>query len=128
LYAAIPAASQIAAYREDPNSGVLTPLSVSPITAGPAVQSIVLHPSGKYLYAANSGESDVSLFTISSVGDLTEVTPRTVVGVGVSPTLLVMDSAGSYLYVGNAGAPGSTAIFFMCREQDRRKGTSKFGR
>ena len=39
------------------------------------------------------------------------MTPRTVVGVGVSPTLLVMDSAGSYLYVGNAGAPGSISVF-----------------
>ncbi len=102
LYAAIPAGNQIVAYREDPNSGVLTALAGSPITAGPAVESIVIHPSKKFLYAANSGESDVSLFTISSTGALTEVTPRTVVG--TAPTLLVMDSAGSFLYVGNVGS------------------------
>ncbi len=101
LYAALPAASQIVAYREDPNAGVLTALSVSPITAGPAVQSIAIHPSKMFLYAANSGESDVSLFTISSVGVLTEVTPRTVTG--TAPTLLAMDSAGSFLYVANSG-------------------------
>jgi 6-phosphogluconolactonase len=102
LYASIPGSNQIVAYREDPNSGVLTQLSGSPISAGQAVQSIVIHPSGKFLYAANSGEGDVSLYTISTVGVLTEVTPRTVVG--TAPTLLVMDSAGGLLYVANSGS------------------------
>jgi 6-phosphogluconolactonase len=102
LYAAIPAASQIVVYREDPNSGLLTVLVGSPITAGPSVQSIVIHPSKKFLYAANTGENDVSLFNISSGGGLTEVTPRTIVG--SAPTLLAMDTAGSFLYVANSGS------------------------
>jgi len=102
LYAAIPGSNQIAIYREDPNSGILTQLAGSPITAGSAVQSIVIHPSNKFLFAANAGEGDVSLFTIASTGALNEVTPRTVVG--TSPTVLAMDSAGSFLYVGNSGS------------------------
>jgi 6-phosphogluconolactonase (cycloisomerase 2 family) len=102
LYAAIPAANQIVIYREDPNSGILTVLVGSPITAGPSVQSIVIHPSKKFLYAANQGENDVSLFTISTGGGLTEVTPRTIVG--SSPNLLAMDAAGSFLYVSNSGS------------------------
>ncbi len=102
LYAAIPASNQIVVYREDPNSGILTQLVGSPITAGSAVQSIVIHPSNKFLFAANAGEDDVSLFTISSTGALNEVTPRT--PVGTSPTLLAMDSAGAFLYVGNSGS------------------------
>ena len=108
LYAAIPASSEIVAYREDPNSGVLTQLAGSPITAGPAVQALLLHPSKKFLYAANAGEADVSLFTISSTGGLTEVTPRTVAG--TAPTLLAMDSAGTFLYVGNSGS-NSISVF-----------------
>lgn len=102
LYGALPGASEIVAFREDPNSGVLTPLSVSPITAGPAVESIVLHPSKKFLYAANSGENDISLYTIASSGVLTEVTPRP--QTGTTPTLLLMNSAGSFLYVANSGS------------------------
>jgi 6-phosphogluconolactonase len=102
LYAAIPGSNEIVVYREDPNSGVLTQLTGSPVTAGQAVQALAIHPSGKYLYTANSGEGDVSLYTISSAGALTEVTPRTVVGVG--PTLLALDSAGKFLYVGNSGS------------------------
>jgi 6-phosphogluconolactonase (cycloisomerase 2 family) len=102
LYAAIPVTNQIVIFREDPNSGVLTQLAGSPVTAGQAVQALAMHPSGKFLYAANSGEGDVSLYTISTAGALTEVTPRT--QVGVSPQLLAMDSAGAFLYVGNTGS------------------------
>ena len=102
VYGSIPAANQIVVYREDPNSGILTVLVGSPITAGPAVQSIAIHPSKKFLYAANSGESDVSQFNISSGGGLTEQTPRTIVG--TSPTLLAMDAAGTFLYVANSAS------------------------
>lgn len=102
LYAAIPGSNQIAIYREDPNSGILTQLAGSPITAGSAVESIVIHPSGKFLFAANAGSGDVSLYTIATSGALSEVTPRTVVG--TAPTLLAMDSAGAFLYVGNSGS------------------------
>src|SRR5690349_16824917 len=105
MYAAIPASNQIVIFREDPNSGALTQLAGSPITAGQAVQSLVLHPTKKYLYAANSGATPtgtVSLFDIASTGALTEKTPRFTVG--TAPTLLAMDSSGSFLYVGNSGS------------------------
>ena len=102
LYATIPTSNTIVAYREDPNSGVLTQLSGSPITAGSAVQALVIHPSGKYLYAANSGSNNISLYTINSTGGLTEVTPRTTAG--TSPTLLAIDSAGAFLYAANSGS------------------------
>src|ERR1022692_402756 len=102
IYAAIPAASQLAVFREDPYSGVLTQLSTSPYTVGSGAQSVVIHPSGKYLYVANSGqgENDVSLFDINSDGAVTEVYPRA--PVGTLPFLLAMDPAGNYLYVANA--------------------------
>src|ERR1700691_4960362 len=79
VYATIPAANQVKAYREDPNSGVLTEISGSPYPVGDGAHSAVLHPSGKFLYVANPGqeENDISLFTIASNGALTEVTPRT---------------------------------------------------
>jgi 6-phosphogluconolactonase len=101
LYAAIPASSEIYVYREDPNSGLLTELSLSPVAAGLGVQALALHPSNKYMYAANSGESDVSLFTVSSDGALSELFPRATTD--VAPNLLAMDPAGAYLYVANSG-------------------------
>lgn len=104
LYAAIPASNEIVAYREDPNSGALIQLVGSPITAGQAVQAMVLHPSGKYLYAANSGAAPtgtVSIFSVSSQGGITQ---NTTVNVGTAPTLLALDASGGFLYVGNSGS------------------------
>jgi len=101
VYVTIPAANQIAAYREDPNSGVLTAVAGSPFPTGSSPQSVVIHPSNKFLYVANSGDNDLSLFTIAS-GGLTEVTPRT--PAGTAPSLLAMDPAGKFLYVGNSGS------------------------
>ncbi|MGA8617492.1 MAG: beta-propeller fold lactonase family protein [Candidatus Sulfotelmatobacter sp.] len=107
LFATLPAANQVAVYREDPTAGVLTQISGSPYTVGDGPQSLVLHPSGKFLYVANPGqdENDISLFTIASNGTLTEVFPRTSVApAGSQPQLLIMDPTGGYLYVENSGS------------------------
>ncbi len=101
VYVTIPAANQIVSYREDPNSGVLSGVSGSPFPTGTTPQSVVVHPSKAFLYVANSGDNDLSLFTIAS-GGLTEVTPRT--ATGTTPSLLAVDPAGSFLYVGNSGS------------------------
>jgi 6-phosphogluconolactonase len=109
VYATIPAANQIIVYREDPNSGVLTQISGSPYSVGEGANSLVLHPSGKYLYVANPGqggtiENDISLFSVASNGGLSEVTPRTSLGSFASqPQRLLIDSAGAFLYVMNTG-------------------------
>jgi 6-phosphogluconolactonase (cycloisomerase 2 family) len=98
VFASIPATNQVVVFREDPNSGVLTALANSPFAAGRAPQAVLLHPSGKYLYVANSGEGNISLFSIApSTGILTEIS-RTNTG-GTTPLLMAMDSAGSLLYV-----------------------------
>ena len=101
LFAAIPTSNDIVAYRQDPNSGVLTQLSGSPISAGSAVEALALHPSGKYLYAANSGSNNISLYTVSSTGGLTE---KNRTNSGTSPTLLAIDKAGGFLYAANSGS------------------------
>lgn len=104
VYAALPGPSQIAVFREDPNSGVLTAISGSPFTLGNGPESVAVHPSGKFLYALNVGQSedDVSLFTLANDGLPTEVTPR--VSVGTAPRVLILDAAGSFLYVANDGS------------------------
>jgi 6-phosphogluconolactonase (cycloisomerase 2 family) len=110
LYATLPVTNQILAYREDPNSGVLTEISGSPFAAGEGARSLVIHPSGKFFYVANPGqggaaENDISLFDIASNGVIAEITPRFSVAPNAStPQLLVMDPAGAYLYVMNTGS------------------------
>ena len=112
LYMTIPGSNEIVIYREDPNSGILTQLAGSPITAGSAVESLVIHPNKKLMFAANTGESDVSMFTIAASGAITEITPRTVVG--TAPTILAMDAAGQYLYVGNSLVREYFSFFYQC--------------
>ncbi len=105
VFATLPAANEVATYREDPNSGVLTEIAGSPFPAGNSATSVVVHPNGKYLYTANPGvgENDISLFSIASDGVLTEITPRTSVTPGATdPQNLVMDPGGKYLYVANS--------------------------
>jgi 6-phosphogluconolactonase len=121
LYAALPQSSQIVEYREDPNSGILTQLATSPVTAGAGVQSLAVHPTGKYIYAANAGENDISFFLIEPGGQLEEQTPRTVAG--TSPTLLVMDSAGKFLYVANSGSQ-NISVFSIAPSSSSSNGGS----
>src|SRR5580693_223409 len=109
VYATLPATSELAVYREDPFSGALTELAGTPYTIGDGAHSVVIHTSGKFLYVANpgQGENDISLFDIASNGYVTEVPPRTPIGTNGNasqPSLLVMDSAGGYLYVMNTGS------------------------
>lgn len=104
LYAAIPQLNELIVFREDPNSGALTELVGSPITAGQSVHALVIHPTKKFMYAANSGEDDISLFTVADSGALKEITPRTRETTGSGPTVLAIDPAGTYLYVGNSGS------------------------
>jgi len=109
VYATVPAANELAIYREDPYSGTLTELAGTPYTVGDGAASVVIHPSGKFLYVANPGqnENDISLFDILSNGYVNEIPPRTPVGINgnaTQPVLLVMDPAGNYLYVMNTGS------------------------
>ena len=102
LYAAIPQLNEIIVFREDPNSGALTQLVGAPITAGQSVHTLVIHPTKKFMYAANSGENDVSLFTLSDSGAISLQSPNTTTGTG--PTALAIDPSGNYLYVANSGS------------------------
>ena len=114
LYAAVPNSNELVVYREDPNSGALTQLVGSPIAAGPGVRALALHPSQKFLYAANTGENDVSFFRVAISGALTEVTPR--IAVGTAPTLIAMDPVGAFLYVGNTGQQPSISVFSIATD------------
>jgi len=114
LFATLPATNQIVAYREDPNAGVLTLLLNSPFATGRAPASILLHPSGNYLYVANSADDNISLFSINrSTGVITEVS-RTPTG-GLTPLFMAMDKTGGFLYVANV-LSNNISVFSMASD------------
>ncbi len=99
-FLAVPQANAIAAYRVDTSSGNFKSVLGSPFSGGTSPISIAVHPSGKFIYAANQSGNDISLFKIdSNTGELTEVLPRT--AAGLNPTSLVMDSGGDLIFVAN---------------------------
>lgn len=132
VYATIPAANQLAAFREDPNSGVLTELDGSPYSVGDGAHSVVIHPSGEFLYVANpgegaNGEDDISLFDIAKNGTLTEIPPRTSLGSSASlPQVLAMDPAGAFLYSMNVGS-NNISVFSIDSSSGALTQTQIFG-
>ena len=94
----------VSAWRIGNNSGNVTSLLSAPYVAGNSPSSVVIHPSGQFLYVANALDNTISLFNINSAsGALTEVLPRTPAG-GLSPGSMTIDGAGSFLFVANQGS------------------------
>ena len=107
-YVSLPNSNAVAAFRiktsgSSTNNNAeaqFTAIVGSPFPAGSSPTSVLVHPSGKYVYVVNRNENDISLFTInSSIGSLQEVLPRTTTG--LTPVSMIMDSGGNYLFVIN---------------------------
>ncbi len=106
-YVTTPLNSGVSVFTISNNTGKFTQLLGSPYPTGISPTEIILHPSRKFAYIANGGEADLSRFTISSSGALTEVMPRT--PTGNNPAALVIDPAGGFLFVANSGSNTVTA-------------------
>jgi 6-phosphogluconolactonase len=99
-------------FEMDPSSGALTRSKLVAKTPDPSW--IVIHPSKKYLYAANEvsdyhgSSGSVSAFAIDAAsGDLTAL--NTVSSEGEGPCYLSTDPSGRYVFVANYGG-GSIAV------------------
>lgn len=96
----------IYAFRMNSRTGAGSQIFGSPFvaetssTAATSTSSVAVHPSNRFLYAANQDNNTISLFKIDpTTGALTEVLPRT--SVGLSPAVMTMDSGGNFLFVGD---------------------------
>ena len=99
----------IYAYEFDADAGKLTPRSVAAETPDPSW--VAVHPSGKFLYAANEAgkSSAVSAFAIDTKsGKLTLLNQMP--SLGEDPCYLSFDKTGKYLFVANYSS-GTVAVF-----------------
>jgi 6-phosphogluconolactonase len=90
----------ISSYAVDPVAGTLTSLGAGYTTQGP--QQVILHPSGKYLYAIDSlSQSSVRLFDVNSTtGAIALDTNHPSVPGGEGNTNVgIIDPTGRFLYV-----------------------------
>ena len=93
----------IFAYRIDNGSGNATPVFSAPFIVGNSPSAIAISPSNRFAYVTNQQDSTISLLKIdTSSGALSEVLPRT--NTGLSPSTMVMDSTGSFLFVADQGS------------------------
>jgi DNA-binding beta-propeller fold protein YncE len=115
----------VSAYTVNRTTGALTQIDCGAgpgcnganFAAGTNPRSVAATPSGKFLYVANSGSGDVSAYTIAATGALTPIDCGGGTGcngakftAGGSPTSLIVDSTGNFVYVANRGAIVAFAI------------------
>jgi Lactonase, 7-bladed beta-propeller len=96
-----------AAWPPNPESAAI---AASGLPAAYELNCVTVDPSGKYLYVANSGSSDVSGFTADvKTGRLTSL-PKSPFTCGSSPDPISADIGGKFVYVANKNS-GSVSVF-----------------
>lgn len=91
--------------------GTLTPLGTPNFAVGSAPSSVVVHPSGNFLYVADFAGNDVTLLDINrGNGNLSvpvsnsvviSVNPQNVFNTGVGPVAVVMSPVTPFLFTAN---------------------------
>lgn len=112
-YVANAISGSVAVYAIDPLTGALAPVSCGAqssscdasghFLAGTTPTSIVVDPTGKYVYVANKGSNNISAFSIDNApggtGALTAIGGPILAG--TRPTSITVDLSGKFVYVAN---------------------------
>jgi 6-phosphogluconolactonase len=114
----------VTAFRNDAATGTLTEIeSVSTLPPGTIMQpqfsgsEVQVHPSGKFLYAANRGNDTIAVFTIDqATGRLTQVQHQ--LTLGNIPRGFGIDPDGRFLLAGNQKS--DTLVVFRIDQQSGR--------
>jgi 6-phosphogluconolactonase len=97
-------------------TGTLSP--IGSVSAGTGSDSLIIDPSGKYVYVTNYTDGTVSAYSITNTGALSPVSGSPF-NAGTNPVSIIVDPSGQFVYVANAGsndvweytiAPGTGAL------------------
>jgi 6-phosphogluconolactonase len=108
-YTSKTASKGIYAFEFDAQSGKLTPKGVAAETRDPSW--VVIHPSGKFAYAANEAgkQSSITAFSVDAESaKLTQLNQLS--ALGEDPCHLSIDKTGKFLFVANYSS-GTVAVF-----------------
>ncbi len=87
----------VSMYTINATTGALT--SIGTIAAGANPNSVVVDPTGTFVYVTNSSSNDVSMYTINATtGALTSIGT---IAAGTDPVSVVVDPSGKFAYVTN---------------------------
>jgi 6-phosphogluconolactonase len=104
VYATSSGDNTILAFSVSADSGLLTPVTGSPFSAGSNPISLTVDPSGTFAYSVNSASNNISAFSIdSAAGSLTPITGSPF-SAGQNPSSIVVDPTGRFAYVTNTGS------------------------
>ncbi|HEY7405451.1 MAG TPA: beta-propeller fold lactonase family protein [Candidatus Angelobacter sp.] len=117
IFVANQGSGDITAFTADPGSGGLNLIGTTPVVQQPAPpappivvnpQSMAISPKGDFLYIANAQQGTIAVLTIDSKGVLGYApgSPFSA-GAGVTPTSIVAESSGRFVYVAN---PAGNAV------------------
>ena len=102
----IPGSSgNVSMYTIDATTGELTSIgtvAAGTIAAEPNPNAMAVDPTGKFAYVANSGASDVSMYSINATTGL--LTSVGLIDAGTTPLSVAVDPSGKFAYVTNAGS------------------------
>jgi 6-phosphogluconolactonase len=113
VYVASELAATVTAFRWDPSGPKLDPLgSLSMVPADfrgtNSAAEIVVHPSGKFVYASNRGHDSIAMFRVGGDGKLTAL--GQVPTEGKTPRNFAIDPSGNFLLAANQDS-GSIVVF-----------------
>ena len=106
---------RVAMFAVDSTTGELTAMAPETVAAGDSPYFIVAHPNGKFAYVANIGDDTIGVYEIDeTTGVLTERPERlfSLPAAAANPTILAIDSAGEFLYLGSTGAASESITAF----------------
>lgn len=106
----------VSVYSIDATTGALTAIDADGqftistntfVAAGTTPYSVTVDPTGKYAYVANGGSGDVTIYSISAIGNADEGTLSSTlpaVAAGIGPRSVVVNRTGQFAYVVNSGS------------------------
>jgi len=108
-YVTIPNQGSVLMLHIDGATGAIAIQGSTPRLVGVSPYGLVLSPSKKLLYTANSLSNDISTFKINSDGTLSLI--ATTPDGGSTPHEAVIDPSGKYLLVTNSGGTFDVSVF-----------------
>ena len=92
------ATSNLSGYLVDPATGALSSIPGLPVKSGTSPVQTAIHPGGKFLYVADSGSNDITLYSIAAPSGTLSQQPCPNCEAN-SPSAMVIDPSGRFLFV-----------------------------
>jgi 6-phosphogluconolactonase len=105
----------ISAYSVDATTGVLTPIAGSPFPAGSGPASVTVVSAGvgmQFALVLNQGSNNISAYAIDASAGALSAVAGSPFAVGSSPSRLIVDGTGRFVYVTNASSNNISAFAF----------------